>query len=242
MKKINNKSILFVVSSILSIILIFGVVNAERISDYEYEKGNSQLYVNNRDAGKCVALTFDDGPHPQYTPMILDILDKYDAKATFFVIGKNAKSYPDIVKDEVARGHEIGNHTYSHPDLKKISADEFLMEIQKTSDIIYDITGKTPILFRPPGGYINNDIVKEVLSCDSKTVLWSWRQDTKDWACPGVDCIVSGVLDNLKDGDIILFHDYNSGKSPTPKALEQILEKLTEKGYRFVTVSELMSI
>jgi peptidoglycan/xylan/chitin deacetylase (PgdA/CDA1 family) len=217
-------------------------VNAERISDYEFEKGNSNLVVNNRSAKKCVALTFDDGPHPKYTPEILDILKKYGAKATFFVVGSNALLYPDIVKSEAEQGHEIGNHTFSHPDLKKISASDFIDEVRKTSDVIYNITGKTPKLFRPPGGYLNNDIVKEIIECDGKPVLWSWRQDTRDWACPSADCIVETVIENLKDGDIILFHDYNAGSSPTPVALERILKELSEDGYRFVTVSELMSI
>ena len=223
-------------------LMTISYVKADRISDYEFESGKSNLYVSNRSAQKCVALTFDDGPHPKYTPMILDILEKYNAKATFFVIGKNAKEYPEIIRDEHDRGHEIGNHTYSHPDLRKISAQDFLEEIQKTSQVIFDITGETPKLFRPPGGYLNNDIVKEVLESDSKAVLWSWRQDTKDWSCPNADCIVSGVIENLSDGDIILFHDYNSGNSPTPQALEKILENLSKEGYKFVTVSELMSM
>ncbi len=238
-----TKKSIFIVFSIIILLLLSSInTKGDRISDYEFEKGKSNLYVSNRSAQKCVALTFDDGPHPKYTPQILEILDKYNAKATFFLIGKNAKAYPDIVIEEYTRGHEIGNHTYSHPDLKKISATEFLEEIQKASDVIFEITGTSPILFRPPGGYLNNDIVKEVLACDSKAVLWSWRQDTRDWACPSADCIFSNVIENLRDGDIILFHDYNSGKSPTPAALEKILSELSEAGYRFVTVSELMSI
>ena len=86
-------------------------VSADRISDYEFESGKSTLLINNRSAQKCVALTFDDGPHSKYTPIILDILDKYNAKATFFVIGKNAQEHPDIVLEEFTRGHEIGKHT-----------------------------------------------------------------------------------------------------------------------------------
>lgn len=216
---------------------------ADKICDYEFEKGNSHLIVGNRSAKKCVALTFDDGPHPTYTPEILDILDKYDAKATFFVIGQNAEQYPDIVLDAYSRGHEIGNHTYSHPDLKKISVEKLMEEIQKTQDVITEITGETPRLFRPPGGYVSNPIVEELMNLDCNAVLWSWRQDTRDWACPSVDCVVSGVLKNLKDGDIILFHDYNAGKkSPTPQALDHILKTLSQDGYRFVTVSELNEI
>ena len=236
-----SKAILCAVLSALTLFSSYGA-GAEKISDYEFSSGQSNLFVANRHAEKCVALTFDDGPHPKYTPQILDILEKYNAKATFFVIGKNAEMYPDIVLAEYEKGHEIGNHTYSHPDLKKISADEFLKEITLTNRVIEEIIGCEPVLFRPPGGYLSNSIVNEVTAQDAKTVLWSWRQDTKDWSCPEVSCIVSTVLDNLKDGDIVLFHDFNSGKSPTPQALDKILEKLTSQGYRFVTVSELMSI
>lgn len=240
MKKI-LKSILAVFT--VQISLLTGMeVFADKICDYEFESGKSNLFVANRSAEKCVALTFDDGPHPEYTLQILDILDKYDAKATFFVIGENADKYRDIVKEEYDRGHEIGNHTYTHPDLKKISASEFLEEIKKTKEIIEEITGETPVLFRPPGGYLNNSIVNELTEQNGIPVLWSWRQDTRDWACPSSSSISNSVLKNLKDGDIILFHDYNAKKSPTPAALETILSELSEKGYKFVTVSELMSM
>lgn len=218
------------------------LVNADKICDYEFEKGKSNLYVSNRTAENCVALTFDDGPHPKYTKEILDILDKYNAKATFFVVGKNAELYPEIVKEEHERGHEIGNHTYSHPNLRNISAMNFFEEITKTKEIIESITGVTPRLFRPPGGYLNNNIVDEVSSIENISVLWSWRQDTRDWACTSSDIIVKNVIENLKDGDIILFHDYNAGNSPTPDALEKILKALSEKGYSFVTVSDLMNM
>lgn len=226
---------------LLSLPLTF-TANAGKISDYEYDEIDERLYFANRSAKKCVALTFDDGPSPKYTERILDILDKYGAKATFFVIGKNAEKYPEIVIEEYRRGHEIGNHTYSHPDLKKISAEQFIEEINKTQSIIYDITGVEPTLFRPPGGYLNNSIVSKLHELDYSSVLWSWRQDTRDWACPSVGNVVNGVLGNLQDGDIILFHDYNSKESPTPEALDRILSELCDKGYSFVTVSELIEI
>ena len=232
--------------TVLSATLLFGLVlssetaYADKICDYEFKSGESHLIVGNRQAGKCVALTFDDGPHKTYTPEILDILDEYNAKATFFVVGSNAKEYPEIVLDAYNRGHEIGNHTYTHPNLKTLSAEKRLEEIRKTQEVLTEITGEAPRLFRPPGGYVSNSIIEELTSLDCNAVLWSWRQDTRDWACPGVDCVVSGVLRNLRDGDIILFHDYNAGKnSPTPQALREILKKLSEEGYRFVTVSEL---
>ncbi len=219
-----------------------GATLTGKIADYEFEKIDDNLFFANRAAQKCIALTFDDGPSAKYTVKILDILDKYNAKATFFVIGQNAEKHPEIVLEEFTRGHEIGNHTYSHPNLKNISAEKFIDEINKTQNVIREITGSEPRLFRPPGGYLNNTIVSELHELEYSSVLWSWRQDTRDWACPSVKRVVNGVLENLQDGDIILFHDYNSKESPTPEALDLILSDLTQKGYRFVTVSQLMEI
>jgi len=204
------------------------------------EDEKNEVYVANRNAGKAVALTFDDGPHPVYTPQILDILKKYDARATFFVIGKNAEQYPEIVKRAFDEGHEIGNHTYSHPKMSSIDEQKIMDEIQKTADTIESITGKKSILFRSPGGYLDDGLISTAHKFDCTPVLWSWRQDTRDWAKPSVNQVVKTVLDNLRDGDIILFHDYNSKGSPTPAALEIILPELKNRGYELVTVSELM--
>lgn len=200
----------------------------------------SHIYAANRDAGKYVALTFDDGPHPVYTEQILEILAENDAKATFFVIGKNAESYPDLVAKEFEAGHEIGNHTYSHPNMKSISVDKAMEEISRTQDIVCDITGVRPQLFRSPGGIFSDELVLAVEDLDCKPILWSWRQDTRDWSLPSVDSVVKTVLNNLQDGDIILFHDYNMKGSPTPEALKIILPELKKRGYSFVTVSELL--
>lgn len=231
------------ISIVATLALVSGFSNsvcADRICDYEFESGCGHLIVSNRSAEKCVALTFDDGPHKTYTPEILDILDKYNAKATFFIIGENAENNPEIVLETYRRGHEIGNHTYSHPDLKRLSVEKSREEILKTQEILTDITREAPKLFRPPGGYVSNALVDSLFELNCSVVLWSWRQDTRDWSCPTVTCIVNGVLKNLKDGDIILFHDYNAAKSsPTPEALDTILQTLSEQGYRFVTVSEL---
>ncbi len=203
---------------------------------------SSHIYAANRDAGKYVALTFDDGPHPSYTADILDILKENDAKGTFFVIGKNAESYPELVRREYDDGHEIGNHTYSHPNMNKISVNEVIGEITRTQDIIESITGEAPTLFRSPGGVFSDELICKIEELDCKPILWSWRQDTKDWSRPTVEYVVSTVLDNLQDGDIILFHDYNQKGSPTPEALKIILPKLKKLGYQTVTVSELISL
>ena len=223
-----------VLTVILLCVMLAASVPAKGVKD--------DVIVANRDAGKYVALTFDDGPHDKYTPEILDILAEYNAKATFFVIGKNAETYPELVKREYDEGHEIGNHTYSHPAMNKISVERIVEEISKTQAVIESITGQKPVLFRSPGGYLNDDIIRTIESSECKPVLWSWRQDTKDWSRPPVSSVVKTVIDNLRDGDIILFHDYNQKGSPTPDALREILPELQKRGYSFVTVSELASL
>ncbi len=225
-----------IINLALSLVILCNICSAEEIKD-----GN-HIVVANRSAGKYVALTFDDGPHPEYTDQILDILEQNGAKATFFIIGKNAEQYPDIVKKEFDAGHEIGNHTYSHPNMTGITIEEAIKEIEKTQDIIFEITGERPKLFRSPGGYYYDELVGAIEGIDCRAVLWSWRQDTRDWKKPSVESIVKTVMSNLQDGDIILFHDYNTKGSPTPEALKILLPALKEKGYSFVTVSELMKI
>ena len=221
----------------LVLILIFSImVCADNLNK------DSHIYAANRNAGKYIALTFDDGPHPKYTSMILDILKENDAKATFFVIGENAKQYPELILREKEEGHEIGNHTYTHPDMKGISVDKAVEEIMLTQDVISEITGTRPVLFRSPGGIFSDELVLMLESIECKPVLWSWRQDTKDWSLPSVKSVVDTVINNIRDGDIILFHDFNMKGSPTPEALKILLPKLKEIGYSFVTVSELISI
>ncbi len=204
--------------------------------------GSDSIIAANRGAGSYVALTFDDGPHPEYSGEILEILRENDAKGTFFVIGENAARYPELVKTEYDAGHEIGNHTYTHPNMKKLSVEKAVAEIEKTQQTVEDITGERPRLFRSPGGIYSDELVEAAEKVGCRAVLWSWRQDTKDWKCPPSECIVKTVLDNLQDGDIILFHDYNAKKSPTPAALRVILPELKNRGYSFVTVSELMKL
>ena len=186
---------------------------------------------------KIIALTFDDGPHATYTPQILDVLDKYDAKATFFVIGEHAKKFPDIILREKDEGHEIANHTYTHPYSK--TAEVLKTELIKTNEAIYDIIGTYPSLYRPVGGSYNDRIINIALENGFRVVMWSWHQDTKDWKRPGVNNIVTTVLSGAKPGDVVLFHDAGGDRSQTVQALEEILPALKKQGYEFVTVSEL---
>ncbi|MGN1345750.1 MAG: polysaccharide deacetylase family protein [Eubacteriales bacterium] len=193
-----------------------------------------------RSNGKKIALTFDDGPHPVHTPEILDILEEYGVKATFFTIGQNVEWYNDVFQMEYAAGHEIGNHTYSHRNLKKLSYPAVCQEIERAENAVYETVEYRTRLLRPPEGAFGNDLCKAAAALDYTVVCWSI--DTRDWAHTPSDKIAENVLSSVKGGDIILFHDFVSGDSPTPDALRMIIPPLMEEGYRFVTVSELLNL
>lgn len=188
---------------------------------------------------KNVALTFDDGPHPRYTPEILALLDKYAIRATFFFIGQNIEYYPETAKAVLRAGHEIGNHTYSHPYYPKTDIATLAEEIQKTDSLLADIGCEDVPLFRPPQGLFGEELPILLRRIDKKAILWNI--DTRDWEHKPSMQIVCNVEENLQGGDIILFHDYVSGESTTIPALKKLIPALLERGYRFVTVSELLA-
>ena len=189
---------------------------------------------------KKVALTFDDGPHSQYTQEIISILEEYSVKATFFVIGKNAEEYPDIVKKEAENGYEIGNHTYTHPKIPKISPLSLENEIEKGEDALFKITGERPAIFRPPGGFCNKDVGNIAAKKNYSIILWT--VDTRDWEIPSTEKIIDTVKEKLRAGAIILFHDYVFGESNTPEALRTIVPYILSEGYEIVTISELLGL
>ncbi len=189
---------------------------------------------------KVVALTFDDGPHPKYTEEILDILKEYDIKATFFVIGKNVQYNEDIFKRCASEGHEIGNHTFTHAKADKCSYSGLKDEIEKTENVIFQFSGRHTKVFRPPTGLCDEKCVALSNELGFKTIVWNI--DTKDWMHTSSDKIVSNVLSSVKNGAIILFHDYIDSPSPTPEALRRIIPKLIANGYSFMTVSELLEL
>lgn len=182
---------------------------------------------------KVVALTFDDGPS-KYTSSILDVLDEYDARATFFVLGNKVEVYKDTLNKIILNGNEIGNHTYNHKWLSKLSTNEIKSQIEKTQDLIYKYTNYTPILLRPTYGSINNKIKK---TTDLKIVLWD--VDSLDWKLKNSTKIYNRVKDDINDLDIVLFHDtYKT----TVESLKKLIPYLKEKGFQFVTISELYEI
>ena len=186
---------------------------------------------------KLVALTFDDGPHKTHTKVILDTLDKYDVKATFFVVGTNAERFPDIVQYAADMGHEIGNHTYTHPNMKGISHSELQAELSKNEDLLFSICGVRTKLFRPPCGEMSDAVSSITEESGYKLVLWD--VDTRDWEHRSKDAIVNSIKKNVKNGSVILMHDFIGGETHTPEALSEIIETLQKDGYEFVTVSEL---
>lgn len=205
----------------------------------EIHSENDIVYSSGNGRDKKIALTFDDGPHPRYTPQILDILEKYNIKATFFIIGQNAGYYPEVLNKVIEAGHELGNHTYFHRDLSKANEDIVLDEIISTENEIEERVGYTTKILRPPGGLYGLPAISIAEKLDYRVILWTL--DTKDWQCPPAKNIVKNVLKNIKGGDIILMHDYVSGKSQTPEALRSIIPALLANGYEFVTISELIS-
>ena len=208
----------------------------------EYYEARNDIVWEVPTKEQVIALTFDDGPDPKDTPAILNLLRQYEAKATFFVVGQRVMEYPELVIRETLEGHEIANHTYSHPYFNRRATNEKIRsEMEKTNDAILQVTGQQPHLFRPPGGYYSDQLVRVSKYFHYQIVLWSWHQDTEDWNTPGVDKIVNKVLNNARNGDIVLFHDYVEGRTQTVAALARILPELKKRGFRFVTVSELLS-
>ncbi|KQL33370.1 polysaccharide deacetylase family protein [Psychrobacillus sp. FJAT-21963] len=180
---------------------------------------------------KQVALTFDDGPDPKVTPKILATLAKYDAKATFFMLGSRVEFYPEIASDVLEAGHELGNHTWTHANLTNMSSDAITEEVLRTNNIIEQATGQAPTVFRPPYGAFNDDM----LNIMSLPVIL-WDVDTLDWKHRDASQLLASVKSSVHDGSTVLMHDIHLS---TAQGLENVLAFLTSEGYTFVTVSEL---
>lgn len=184
-----------------------------------------------------VAMTFDDGPHPQNTPRLLDILRARNIKATFYVIGRNVDRYPQIARRIVAEGHEIGNHTYTHRKLTTLSDAQVRQEMSKTQNSIGKATGVRPATMRPPYGALHTRQRKEVFSeFGYPTILWS--VDPEDWRRPGVAVVRSRLVNRAHNGAILLAHDLHA---PTVDAMPGTFDSLLGKGYKFITVSQMLA-
>jgi peptidoglycan-N-acetylglucosamine deacetylase len=188
--------------------------------------------------GPYIAMTFDDGPSPETTPRLLDILKQRNIKVTFFMIGQNAERNPEIVKRILAEGHEIGNHSWTHPQLSKLSDQRVTDEITKTQDAIKNASGYTPVLLRPPYGAITSR-QKDWIEKQFGLSIIMWSVDPFDWKRPGASVIEQRILAGARPGSIILSHDIHK---QTVDAMPATLDALAQKGFKFVTVSQLIAM
>jgi peptidoglycan/xylan/chitin deacetylase (PgdA/CDA1 family) len=202
-------------------------------------------YINTPE--RVVALTFDDGPSLEWTPKILNELKKEGIKATFFMIGRHVREYPEVARRVAREGHEIGNHTYNHHILLYYKNTELSSEIIDAERIIRDITGRKTIYFRPPKAWLTCEEKREIRKLGYKIVLWTLN--SKDWVTFDDKYIIRYILRHIQPGDILLFHDSGGvfkteggDRHETVKAVAGLIKKLKSMGYRFVTISELLKL
>lgn len=213
--------------------------NRTFITTNYYVKPNAVEQGNTKE--KLVALTFDDGPDYYYTPLILDILKEKGVPATFFIMGKQAKVLPDLMRRMVREGHGIGNHTMNHPDLRKQWSSKVREEILSTQQVLQNIIGRSPDLFRPPYGAITKADQVILNEIGMRNIMWS--VDTLDWSGASADQILEIVHRDISPGKIILQHNFQDGRllNGTIGALPKIIDDLQKQGYQFVTVQTLLS-
>ncbi|MEU3830763.1 polysaccharide deacetylase family protein [Streptomyces sp. NPDC029080] len=198
-------------------------------------------------AGRCfehgrrdtpqIALTFDDGPDPVHTRQILRTLDRYGVRATFFCVGHHVAALPDEVRRIVAAGHEIGNHSWSHPFLPDLTPEELREQLDRTGDAVARVTGEAPVWFRPPYGALTPGVLATLEG--HPTTMTLWDVDSRDWARPGPERIAATVLEAAGPGSVVLLHEGAGDRGQTVRALPSIIEGLLERGLEPVTVGEL---
>jgi polysaccharide deacetylase family sporulation protein PdaB len=184
---------------------------------------------------KRIAISFDATWGTENTERLLDILDKHNVKTTFFLVNIWLEKYPNVARTISERGHEIGMHSATHPHFSQLSEAQMEKELKENFQMIQDITGQKPVLFRPPYGDYNNNVIRTVDRLGFKTIQWS--VDSLDWKDLSAQQIQDRILSKIKPGDIVLFH--NAGKY-TPDALDPLLTTLKEQGYQVVPISELL--
>ncbi len=205
-------------------------------------RGNDEVLkrlvsINQGPTGKPIlSITFDDGPHPTNTPILLDILKARRIRATFYVVGRNAKAYPELIKRMVGEGHEIGNHSWSHPRLSSLSQAGVLQQLDRTSEAIYEAVKKVPVTMRPPYGALRQSQARMIHE-KRALVTTLWNVDPRDWQRPGATVVANRIVSASRNGSIILAHDIHR---PTIRAMPNALDGLSNKGFHFATVSMLL--
>ncbi|MEM7602891.1 MAG: polysaccharide deacetylase family protein [Verrucomicrobiota bacterium] len=200
--------------------------------------GNRDSYSSVSTSLPFIALTFDDGPHPTHTPRLLDILKARNVKATFYVVGTNAKRYPEILRRMIAEGHEIGNHTITHGSITKMSPDQIRHELSVSHQTILEATGIPPRTMRPPYGAIRSD-QKAWIRREFGYPSIMWNVDPEDWKKPGSSVVTQRLVSGARPGGILLVHDIHE---PTIDAIPSAVDQLLRKGFQFVTVTQLIAM
>ncbi|MEE9168584.1 MAG: polysaccharide deacetylase family protein [bacterium] len=189
-----------------------------------------------------VALSFDDGPHPIFTPGVLNILDKHDIRATFFLIGRNVEARPELARQILDKGHEIGNHTYTHATLPRIEDHAVISEIRTTSDVIAHACGGLTTLLRPPRGLFSRRVINLIEANGHKTTIGDVYP--RDTTLPGAPVIIQRVLRRVRAGSVIILHEgfsfENGDRTQTMESLKSIVPELKKRGFQFKTISELI--
>ena len=196
--------------------------------------------VTNR---KQVALTFDDGPDTEYTPQILDLLGQFGVKATFFLKGANISGQEWVVTRIVREGHLVANHSYSHPDFRKLNAEQIVAEVQKTEELVEKITGRETALLRPPYGEMTAEGLDRLVAAGYTMINWS--VDSKDWRPDQAEQILTNILSQVKPGSIILMHSAGGGDqdlTPTVEVLPHLITKLQALGYEIVPLTDILPV
>lgn len=201
-----------------------------------WDREIDHTYFSIKTSEKVIAITFDDGPHGENTPRLLDMLKKRKVKATFYVVGGMVEYNPQLLRRMITEGHEIGNHTVSHGNLARMSTEALRTELKAAHEMIKEVTGIAPRTMRPPGGSITTDQKKYMLKeFGYPTILWS--VDPEDWKRPGASVVTSRLINGARAGGILLVHDLHK---PTVDAMPATLDKLLSQGYQFVTITDLI--
>ncbi|CAM4365752.1 polysaccharide deacetylase family protein [Paenibacillus xylanexedens] len=202
---------------------------------------NTAMVVQESVREKVVAFTFDDGPHPVYTHQVLEIFRRSGGRATFFMIGQEIENHPEIAAEVHREGHEIANHTYTHPNLTELTLEEAGEELQRAENLVQKVTGQPARCFRPPYFGVNDEILSLAAERGYRTI-GAVNGDARDWDNPGVEYILEHTRSAVKPGSVLIFHDGYGERSQTVEAVRVLVDELVAEGYRLVTVSELLDI
>lgn len=220
-----------------------GILAAGQYGDYDadqIEVMNSSEFLKAElrgtmyDTDPLISLTFDDGPNPEFTPQVLEVLKKHNVKATFFLLGSNVEQYPELAKRIVAEGHQVGNHSYNHPDLRTLTDAEIKQQFEWGQEVIEEAVGFRPDIYRLPFGAGGARVVKLMKQEGMTSILWN--VDTMDWSSHDADSIIQVTEQELQKHSLILMHDSHAAAAP---ALERMIPMLKERGYHFVKPQDL---